>query len=161
MNMVIKQTNKMKKMDITDSVENLCAEVQNQQNMKKLAMISRGELVVSEEFSKFLVEEYEHQNKAFEKFSAFLLINVQIDSRSNNLHYLSVQPSQSSITSILSAILQEFFIQANEILSDKGTVGTDKSFYNKDHTRNGTAVYVKLRGWENVSCASTCQQGKQ
>ena len=118
MNMVIKQTNKMKKMDITDSVENLCAEVQNQQNMKKLAMISRGELVVSEEFSKFLVEEYEHQNKAFEKFSAFLLINVQIDSidennpRSNNLHYLSVQPSQSSITSILSAILQEFFIQA-------------------------------------------------
>ena len=126
MNTVIKQTNKMRKMDITDCVENLHAEVQNQQNMKKLATISRGELVVSEEFGEFLVEEddyfkmaKEQQNKAFEKFCSIPLHqcdDVQIDTvdennpRGNDLHYLSVQPLESHVTSIPSAILQEIFI---------------------------------------------------
>ena len=38
-------------MDVVDCIENLRKEVNHQQSMKKLAMISRGELFVSEKFS--------------------------------------------------------------------------------------------------------------
>jgi predicted thioredoxin/glutaredoxin len=53
MNAVIKSA-KNKKMDVADCIENLRKEVNHQQSMKKLAMISRGELFVSEKFSSLI-----------------------------------------------------------------------------------------------------------
>ncbi|CAB3997479.1 Hypothetical predicted protein [Paramuricea clavata] len=132
MNSVIKRSSQNKKMDIVDCVENLRG---------------RGELVVSEDFSDFMVDEddffkmtKEQQEKAFRKFC-----NIPLDRSdeqqsgttdetpdANVLRFLSLQPSQSCITSIPSAILQETFSQANEILSNEQGIhkfGSDRSFY--------------------------------
>ena len=56
MNAVIKR-GQTKKMDLADCIEHLRKEVNNQQSMKKLAMISRGELSVSDDFNSFLIDE--------------------------------------------------------------------------------------------------------
>ena len=56
MNAVIKR-GQTKKMDVADCIEHLRKEVNNQQSMKKLAMISRGELSVSDNFNSFLIDE--------------------------------------------------------------------------------------------------------
>ena len=74
MNAVIKRAQN-KKMDVADCIENLRKEVNHQQSMKKLAMVSRSELSVSEEFSSFLIDEDQYfmmskqqQESAFKKF---------------------------------------------------------------------------------------------
>lgn len=140
--------------------------------MKKLAMISRGEFVVSDEFTYFLVNEddffkmtKQQQAKAFHKFCSVPLHQDE-DSQSGNtdecldvLNHLSVQPSQACITSIAFPILQEMFVEANGILSNESGIhqfGTDNTFYVENNACDGTAVHVKIRGRGNISCESSC-----
>ena len=174
MNAVIKRAQN-KKMDVVDCIENLRKEVNHQQSMKKLAMVSRGELSVSEKFSKFLVDEDEYfmmskeqQERAFKKFCNAPLDEIgdtaaeveesQI-SQDRPLKNLSVQTSQACITCIPSAILTEIFVEANRVLEDDCGIhkfGQDNSYYVEDSSRKGCALHVKIRGRGDVSCEPSC-----
>ena len=177
MNAVIKR-GQSKKMDVADCIEHLRKEVNNQQSMKKLAMISRGELSVAEDFSSFLTDEDEffkmskqQQQSAFKKFcdaplsqreNALTAPDVQIEIQGNQgriLRNLSVQPSQACITCVPHSILEEMFIEANALLEEEGGIhkfGHNTSYYVQDKTRNGWAVHVKLSGRGEVSCDTIC-----
>ena len=178
MNAVVKRAHG-KKIDIAECVENLRREVNHQQNMKKLAMISRGELSVSEQFSSFSVDEDEYfrmnkqqRENAFKKFcnapleddndAAVDVLESQAGQNAGNtllLQNLSVQVAQSSITAIPPAILTEIFVEANQLLEDEQTMhkfGQDGSYYVQDTTRKGRALHVKRCGRCDVSCESSC-----
>ena len=155
MNAVVKRA-QGKKVDIAECVENLRREVNNQQNMKKLAMLSRGELCVSVQFNSHLVDEDEYfrmnkqqRENAFKKFcnvplednsdDAFESLESQSSHNAGTkvLPNLSVQVGQSSITGVPSAILTEMFVEANRILGDEQAMhkfGQDYSFYAQDST---------------------------
>lgn len=97
-------------------------------------MVARGELSVSEKFSKFLVDEDEYfmmskeqQERAFKKFCNAPLDEIEDTAaeveesqvgQDRPLKNLSVQTSQACITSIPSAILTEIFVEANRVLED-------------------------------------------
>ena len=174
MNAVIKRAQN-KKMDVVDCIENLRKEVNHQQSMKKLAMVSRGELSVSEEFSSFLIDEDQYfmmskqqQESAFKKFCNADLYDsehapVEAEeseiSEDKPLKNLSVQTSQACITSIPSAILMEIFIEANRVLEGECGIhkfGQDNSYYVEDGTKRGCALHVTIRGRGDVSCEPSC-----
>lgn len=176
MNSVIKRAQN-KKMDVVDCIENLRKEVHNQQSMKKLAMISRGEFSVADNFSGFLVDEDEffkmnkkQQESALQKFCSASLdesgdatpvetVENQVRQEELQLRNLSVQPSKACITSIPAPILREIFVEANRLLEENGEIhqfGQDNSYYVQDSSRNGWAVHVKIRGRGEVSCEPTC-----
>ena len=176
MNAVIKR-GQSKKMDVADCIEHLQKEVNNQQSMKKIAMISCGELSVAEDFSSFLIDEDEffkmskqQQQSAFKKFcdaplsqreNALTAPDVQIEIHGNQggiLRNLSVQPSQACITCVPHSILEEMFFEANALLEEEGGIhkfGHNTSYYVQDKTRNGWAVHVKISGRGEVSCDTT------
>ena len=174
MNAVIKRAQN-KKMDVVDCIENLRNEVNHQQSMKKLAMVSRGELSVFEKFGSFLIDEDEYfrmskqqQESAFKKFcnapldesedAACQAEESQI-TQDTPLKNLSVQTSQACITSIPSAILTEIFVEANRVLEDECGIhkfGQDNSYYVEDSTRKGCALHVTIRGRGDVSCEPSC-----
>jgi len=176
MNSVIKRAAQNKKMDIMDCITNLRQEVTNQQNMKKLAMISRGELTVSDEFRGFLVEEDSYfkmtkiqQERAFNKFkSAPLSPDTVVDANDKTdvsgheelvFSNLSVQVSQVHTTIIPLQILNAIFKEANTILEDESRMhrfGDLKSYYVEDASRNGCAVHVTITTRSEVSCDPSC-----
>jgi hypothetical protein len=173
MNSVIKRVAQNKKMDVIDCIENLRKVVAHQQNMKKLTMISRGELLVTDEFADAMVDEddffkmtKQQQNASFKKFCSVPLRRKESveeifcsKNQDDILENQSVQVSQVSITSIPYTILQSMFVDANRILAEDNHIhqfGDDKSFYVEDFTRDGQANHVKIRGRGEIACEPSC-----
>ena len=140
-------------------LEHLQKGVNNQQNMKRLAMLSCGELSVSDDFNSFLTDKddflktsKQQQQGVFQKFCTAPFSQHQnsqtgpdepIEVQERMLKNLSMQPSQTCIVCVPHAILKEMFIEANLLLRDESGIHQfrhNTSYYVQDQTRNGWAV---------------------